>query len=90
MKTKINWKVRLENPMFYVQIGASFLLPVLGYMGLSGSDITTWNTLFETIGAALLNPYCLMIALVSVYNAIVDTSSKGVGDDQTTLDKTKL
>lgn len=90
MKGKINWKVRLQNPMFYVQIAASFLLPILGYMGISGADITSWNILFSVLKDALMNPYCLMLALGGVYMSIVDTSSKGVSDDQATLEKKEL
>ena len=90
MKGKINWKVRLQNPMFYVQIVASFLLSILGYMGLTAPDITSWGILFNVVGDALMNPYCLMMALGGVYMSIVDTSSKGVSDDQATLEKKEL
>lgn len=43
MKLKINWKLRLQNPMFYIQVILSFFIPVLGYLGLNWSEITTWG-----------------------------------------------
>lgn len=82
---KINWKLRGQNPIFYVQIILSFFIPVLGYLGLNWSDVTTWGSFFEVIMGALSNPYCLSIAAVSVFNAIVDSSSPGVSDSKHVL-----
>ena len=31
--TNINWKVRIKNPMFWVQIVVAIFVPVLGYYG---------------------------------------------------------
>ena len=47
MKIKLNWKIRSQNPMFYLQIVLSFLIPVLGYFGLNWSEMTTWGSLFD-------------------------------------------
>lgn len=32
---KINWKVRIKNPLWWVQIEAALVLPVLAYFGLA-------------------------------------------------------
>lgn len=85
MKLKINWKLRLQNPMFYMQVILSFFIPVLGYLGLNWSEITTWASFFDMVFAALNNPYCLSIAALSVFNAIVDSSSPGINDSQHVL-----
>ena len=85
MKIKLNWKIRSQNPMFYIQIVLSFFIPVLGYLGLNWSEMTTWNSLFDMILAAFSNPYCLSIAAVSVFNAIVDSTSPGVSDSEHVL-----
>lgn len=82
---KINWKLRGQNPMFYIQVALSFFIPVLGYLGLNWSDVTTWESFFEVVMGALSNPYCLSIALVSVFNAVVDSSSPGVSDSNHVL-----
>lgn len=82
---KINWKLRAQNPMFYIQVVLSFFIPVLGYLGLNWSDVTTWGSFFDVIMGALSNPYCLSIAAVSVFNAIVDSSSPGVSDSSHVL-----
>lgn len=85
MNIKINWKLRGQNPMFYVQVILSFFIPVLGYLGLNWSDVTTWDSFFHVVFSALSNPYCLSIAAVSVFNAIVDSSSPGISDSEHVL-----
>ena len=85
MNLKLNWKIRLQNPMFYLQIILSFFIPVLGYLGLNWSEVTTWASFFDVIYAALSNPYCLSIAAVSVFNAIVDSTSPGISDSKHVL-----
>lgn len=85
MKIKLNWKIRSQNPMFYIQILLSFFIPVLGYLGLNWSEMTTWGSLFDMLWDAFSNPYCLSIAAVSVFNAVVDSTSPGVGDSNHVL-----
>jgi uncharacterized membrane protein len=85
MNFKLNWKIRSQNPMFYIQIILSFFIPVLGYLGLNWSEMTTWGSLFDMICAAFSNPYCLSIAAVSVFNAVVDSTSPGIGDSNHVL-----
>lgn len=85
MNFKLNWKIRLQNPMFYLQIILSFFIPVLGYLGLNWSEVTTWGSFFDVVYAALSNPYCLSIAMVSVFNAIVDSTSPGISDSKHVL-----
>lgn len=31
----INWKVRIKNPVFWANLAAAILLPILTYLGLS-------------------------------------------------------
>ena len=45
----MNWKVRLRNPVFWVQIVVSAFAAVLAYAGLTAADLTTW----ESVGALL-------------------------------------
>ena len=82
---KINLKVRLNNPVFYVQLFLSVFTPILAYLGLNASDITTWSMFFDVIGQAVSNPYVLSLVAVSVYNSLVDPTTKGVGDSKNAL-----
>ena len=82
---KINWTIRKQNPMFYIQILLSIFVPVLAYLGINWSDVTTWDTFFQVIVSAISNPYCLSIVAVSLFNTIVDTSSLGINDSEHVL-----
>jgi phi LC3 family holin len=77
---KINFQVRKNNPVFIAQVILSVLLPILGYMGLNLSDLTSWVLLKDVLLQAIVNPYVLGIVAVSVFNAITDPTTKGIGD----------
>lgn len=76
----MNWKIRIKNPVWWVQIILAILTPILAYAGLSAQDLTTWNTLGTLILAALKNPYVLSLVAVSVWNACNDPTSSGITD----------
>lgn len=82
---KINWKVRFNNPMFYVQLVLSVLTPILAYSGLTATDLTTWAALGDVLVQAISNPYVLSLVIVSVYNALIDPTTKGFGDSANAL-----
>ena len=82
---KINLKVRFKNPMFYIQLILSVLTPILTYLGLTATDLTTWAKLFDVLVQAISNPYVLSLVIVSVYNAFVDPTTSGFGDSKNAL-----
>jgi phi LC3 family holin len=77
---KINWKVRFKNPVFIAQLILSILIPILSYMGLTVQDLTTWAALGNALFEAIKNPYVLGLVIVSVWNALNDPTTKGLGD----------
>ena len=83
---KINLTVRFKNPMFYVQLILSVLTPILAYSGLTATDLTTWAKLGEMLLQAISNPYVLSLVAVSVYNALIDPTTAGIGDSVQALD----
>ena len=86
---KINWKVRLKNPVFWANLAAAVVLPILAYLGLSWKDITTWTGLGNALLEAVKNPVILVSALVSVWNLINDPTTKGLSDSQRALTYTE-
>lgn len=82
---KINLKVRLKNPVFIAQIILAIFTPILAYAGLTMQDITTWKALGDLIVNAISNPFVLILAIQSVWNAINDPTTKGVGDSANAL-----
>jgi phi LC3 family holin len=77
---KIDWKARLKNPLFLVQLFLAIFVPILGYFGLTAKDLTTWKSVLDLIVNALSNPYVVSLIVVSLWNAINDPTSKGLGD----------
>ena len=77
---QINWKVRIKNPVFWVQVGRAVLMPILAYMGITVEDLTSWSILGATLLEAVKNPYVLGLVLVSVWNAINDPTTSGLTD----------
>lgn len=77
----INWKIRIKNPIFWVQIVGAFILTALGYNSMEPQDLTTWLGLFNLVKGVFLNPYLLAICLWSVWNAINDPTTEGLSDD---------
>ena len=83
---KINWKVRIKNPLWWVQIAAALLLPMLAYFGLAWEDMTSWGALRDVWLRAIQSPVVLLSVLVSVFNAITDPTTAGVGDSRRALE----
>ena len=88
---KINWKVRFSknNILFIAQVIISVVIPILTYFGLQASDLTTWAKVWNTLIAAISNPYVVIMALVSFFNAVTDPTTKGSGDSTTALSYTE-
>lgn len=78
--TKINWEVRFKNPLWWAQLAAALFLPILAYFGLAWEDMTTWASIGDMLLRAVQNPVVLLSAVVSVFNAITDPTTAGIGD----------
>lgn len=77
---KINWKVRFANPEFWKQIALAIFVPLLAYYGMNWEDLTTWVAIGDLFIQAVQNPVVVLSVVVSVYNAIIDPTTKGIGD----------
>lgn len=76
----MNLTVRAKNPVFWFNIALAVVTPILAYFGLTGADVTTWPMAWEITLQALANPYVLFTVAVSVWNALNDPTTAGVGD----------
>lgn len=85
----INWEVRFKNPQFIIQIVVSIFGPVLAYAGITAQDITSWAVLLDLLIDAVSNPYVLGTILVSLYNAVIDPTTKGLSDSNQALNYTE-
>ena len=78
---KINWEERFKNPIFWFNIALSVFVPIFAYFGVKAQDMTTWNTFFTILLDAIKNPYVVFTVVVSVWNTVINPTTKGVTDD---------
>ena len=76
----INFKARIKNPAFWISIVIAFFSPILAYMGITLESISSWQKLWQVVLEALKNPYVVALICVSIYNTIIDPTTKGFGD----------
>ena len=86
---KINWKVRAKNPVFWANLAAAVILPILAYMGLNWNDMTSWQALGNVFFQAVQNPVIVVSVVVSIWNLINDPTTKGLSDSEKALDYDK-
>ena len=82
---KINWTVRFKNPVFWANLAAAILLPILTYLGLNWEDMTTWASLFGIFLKAVQNPVIVVSVIVSVWNLLNDPTTPGLSDSERAL-----
>lgn len=82
---KINWKVRRENVLFIAQIVVSIFAPILAYFGMNWEEMTTWASIGNLLWQAIQNPVICLSVAISLFNAVTDPTTKGIGDSQRAL-----
>ena len=85
----MNWKVRLKNPVFWAQIAAAIVTPILVGLGLQWSDMTTWKSFGQALYQAVCNPVIVVSVIVSVWTAATDPTTRGMKDSKQALSYTK-
>lgn len=84
----MNLKVRAKNWSFWVSIIMAVFAPILAYFGLTAADITTWSALGNVLLDAISNPYVVVLIIVSVYNSLIDPTTKGIKDSTLAMNYT--
>lgn len=82
---KINWKVRLKNPVWWVQVVIAIITPVLAYFGLTAESMNSWEMVGDTVLRAIQNPYVIGLSIVSFINTLNDPTTKGICDSSDAL-----
>ena len=85
---KINWKVRVKSPQFWIGLAGVILSPILAYLGLGFEDLTTWDSVGDVFVQFFTNPYLIgtvVMAALSFIGVLTDPTTKGVGDSEQAL-----
>lgn len=73
IKNKINWKVRIKNPVFWMTVvpaAVSFIYCVLGALGIVP----------ELTESMVLNIFSAVMTALTTLGVLVDPTTAGVGD----------
>lgn len=82
---KINWKVRVKSPQFWIGLVGVIASPILAYLGLGFEDLTTWSSIGEVFAAFFSNPYLIgtvVMAVLSFIGVLTDPTTKGIKDSE--------
>lgn len=84
---KLNLKVRMKNPWFWVGL----IGIILTAMGVSPEMFTSWSAVWDSIVDLVQNPFMLGTVILAVLGVFVDPTTAGASDsDQAmTYDKPK-
>lgn len=75
---KINWKVRVKNPYFWIGL----MGVILSAMGVEPQMLSSWQALGNALLEFVKNPFLIGTVLVAVIGVIVDPTTKGMNDSQ--------
>lgn len=78
---KINLKVRVKNPWFWVGLVGV----ILTAMGISAETLTSWQAVYDALMALVSNPFMLGSVFVAVLGVFVDPTTDGVTDSEQAL-----
>lgn len=81
----INWRVRLNNPVWMLEVLTSIVLPILAYYGMNWQDLTSWGVVWDLLVKAVQNPVVIVSVLTSLWNSVTDPTTKGLGDSERAL-----
>ncbi|MDD3267238.1 MAG: phage holin [Burkholderiales bacterium] len=73
---KINWKVRVNNPFFWIGL----IGVILTAMGVNPETFTSWSILIEQIKILFSNPYLLGTVIIAIIGVLIDPTTSGIKD----------
>lgn len=82
---KINWKVRINNLTWWVNMAIAIMLPILTHLGLEWGDMTSWGALGSALLEAIKNPVMVVAILTSIWNLNIDPTTRGISDSEKAL-----
>lgn len=77
---KIDWKARLQNPVFWFHLAVAVFAPILAAAGIGWEQVTSWPTLWQVICDGVANPVVVVAVLTAIWAAITDPTTAGLGD----------
>ena len=73
---KLNVKIRLKNPWFWIGIVST----ILAAMGVDPEMFTSWQTVGSALVGLVSNPFQLGCVILAVLGVFIDPTTSGVTD----------
>lgn len=80
---KINWKVRLKNPVFWATVIPAVIALIYTVLGLLG-------VVPAISESTLVNAFSMLISALTALGVLVDPTTKGASDSERALNYTQL
>lgn len=85
---KINWAVRFKkNATFIIRTIISLVIPILTYMGIKETDLTSWEMVVNLFQSFITNPYLIFLTIINFINLIPDPTTTGISDSDYAMTK---
>ena len=78
---KMNLKVRIKNPYFWVGV----IGVILTAMGINPEMLTSWSAVWEAIVNLVQNPFMIGSVIIALLGIFVDPTTAGIGDSSQAL-----
>ena len=78
--TKDFWKSRIGKVSFWVAIIVAIFTPILAAAGMDYTGLSSWPQLWNLICSALSSPATSIAIAMSLWTAINNPTSSGLGD----------
>lgn len=82
---RINLKVRMKNPWFWIGIVGIILTAT----GISPAMLTSWGILWDNLKELVQNPFLLGSAALSILSVFVDPTTAGLSDSSQAMSYTE-
>lgn len=79
---KLNLHVRAKNVMFWINCLIAVMVPVLTYLNMEASSLTSWPKVWELIVTIVSNPIACFLVVVNVLNTFIDQTTPGISDSK--------
>lgn len=90
MNKNINWKIRLQNPQFWIAIGVVFFANLFAMSGVAFEDINSWSQIINLVVDAIKNPYTFVTLGAFVYATVIDFTTPKLKDSELVLSKNNI
>ena len=87
----INWNLRIKSPAWWLGLIGCILTPILAYMGLVWTDLTTWDMIGQLFANFFSNPYLIglvVVDLLAFLGVSADPTTTGYSDSIRALNYT--